>query len=241
MATPSVAAVLKINSNDLPAVPPSAIVHQRANITRPAGRPPRIPRCESVTRQKKNPSPIKEQQEEIVLTKEIHVTSKRRIKTKQEVIEDNIQVLIEQENEIIPDIIKQVQATPLRGKKKKLIQEDINIIPQLEPPPPPLVIENENIPKKTRGGRGKKKDEEDVKPIRTASLRNRKKQAEEEETEIPLPSKRTIKNKKLVEPEEVNKQFFFIFIYSLCFRIHRRQLKFVLLLHVVKRNHHLNL
>ena len=212
VATPSVAPVLTINSNNLPAIPPSAIVPQRANITRPAGRPPRIPRGESVTRQKKHTSPIKEQQqEETVLAEEIRFTSKRRIKTKQEIIEDNIEVIIEQKNDIIPDVVKQVQATPLRGRKKKIVGDDINIIPQLEPPPPqpvPLVIEDEVIPKKVRGGRGKKKDEEEVKPTRTTS-RNRKKQEEdvivEKEQIPPPPPKRTARNKKLVDKsEEVN-------------------------------------
>jgi len=144
-----------------------------------------------------------QQQEEIVFAQEIHVTSKRRIKTKQEIIEDNIEVIIEQQNEIIPDIIKQVQATPLRGKKKKIIQEDINNIPQLEPPPlPPPVQENEIIPKKTRGGRNKKKDEEAVKPTRPASIRNRKKQEEVivQREEILPPPKKVTRNKKLVEP-----------------------------------------
>jgi len=207
VATPSVAPVLTINSTDLPAVPPSAIVPQRANLARTAGRPPRIPRGESVTRQKKNPSPIKEQQEEILLAKEIHITSKRRIKSKQEIVEDNVEVIIEQNNEILPDIIKQVQSTPLRGRKKKIIQEDINHIPQLEPPPLTM-IENEILPKTTRGGRSKtKKDEEVAKPTRTASVRNRKKK-QDEDFILPAP-KKTTRNKKLVEPvvntEEVNK------------------------------------
>jgi len=185
LATPFVASVLTLNSTDLPAVPPSAIVPQRANLARPAGRPPRIPR-----REKKNSSPIKEQQqEEIVLAKEIRVSSKRRIKTKQEIIEDNIEVIIEQQNEILPDIINQVQSTPLRGRKKKILQENINHIPQLEPPAPLSEQENEIIiPKKTRGGRGKKKDEAEVKPTRTASVRNRKKQEEKED--IPPPPKK---------------------------------------------------
>jgi len=215
MATPSVVPVLTVNSNDLPAIPPSAIVPQRANLTRAAGRPPRIPRGESVTRQKKQTSPIKEQQEDIVLSEEIHVTTKRRIKTKQDIIEDNIEVIIEQQNEVIPDVTKQVQATPLRGKKKKIIQEDINNIPQLEPPVP-AIIENENIPKKTRGGRSKKKEDEEVKPTRTTS-RSRKKQQQQEEDKViiekeeipppPLsPPKRATRNKKVVEsvdkPEE---------------------------------------
>jgi hypothetical protein len=215
VATPSVVPVLTIHLTDLPAVPPSAIVPQRANLTRNVGRPPRIPRGESVTRHKKNPSPIKEQQEEIFLTKEIHIASKRHIKSKQEIFEDNVEVIIEQQTDILPDIIKQVQATPLRGRKKKIIQEDINHIPQLEPPPL-LMPENEIISKKTRGGRNKKKDQEEVKPTRTASVRNRKKQQEEEEVivpkeDIPPPPKKTTRNKKLVEPvvniEEVNKQF----------------------------------
>jgi hypothetical protein len=216
VATSSVVPVLTINSNnDLPAVPPSAIVPQRANL----GRPPRIPRGESVTRQKKNPSPIKEQQEEIILAKEIRVSSKRRIKTKQEIIEDHIEVIIEQQNEILPEIIKEVQSTPLRGRKKKVLQDDINLIPQLQPPPPPppplpiVEPENESIPKKTRGGRSKKKEEqEEVKPTRTASVRNRKKKEEKED--IPVPPKKTTRNKKLVEPvvniEEVNSYYLFI-------------------------------
>jgi hypothetical protein len=199
VATPSVAPpVLTINSAD---VPPSAIVHQRANINRNAARPPRIPRAESATRQKKNPSPIQEQQEDVVITKEIHLSSKRRIKTKEEFIEDNIEVIIEQQSEIIQDIITQVQATPLRGRKKKIIQEDLTNIPQLEPPPP-MVIENEIIPKKIRVGRNKKKGEQEEviitnKPTRTASLRNRKKI---EEPEIPPPPpKKTTRNKKMIE------------------------------------------
>jgi hypothetical protein len=196
VATSSVVPVLTINSNDLPAVPPSAIVPQRANV----GRPPRIPRGESVTRQKKNPSPIKEQQEDIVLAKEIRVSSKRRIKTKQEIIEDHIEVIIEQQNEILPEIIKDVQSTPLRGRKKKVLQDDINLIPQLQPPPLPIAEpEKEIIPKKTRGGRSKKKEEqEEVKPTRTASVRNRKKREEKED--IPPPPKKTTRGKKLVEP-----------------------------------------
>jgi hypothetical protein len=244
VATPLVASVLTINSNDLPAIPPSAIAHQRANLTRPAGRPPRIPRGESVTRQKKQTSPIKEQQEDIVLTEEIHVTSKRRIKTKHKIIEDTVEVIIEQQNEILPDIIKQVQTTPLRGRKKKILQEDINNIPQLEPPAP-LVIENEVISKKTRGGRKKKKVEEEIKPTRTTS-RSRKKQPQEEvaveKEEIPPPPKRTTRNKKLVEPvnkpEEVKSMIFPIFIFRFLFRNHLQR-KFVLLLHGVKRNHQL--
>ncbi len=221
---------------ELPAVPPSAIVPQRANLARNAGRPPRIPRGE-----KKNPSPIKEQQEEVLLTKEIRVSAKRRIKTKQEIIEDNIEVIIEQHNEILPDIINQVQSTPLRGRKKKIVQEDVYRMPQLEPPPPPPVLfepENEIIPKKTRGGRGKKKDEEEVKPTRPASVRNRKKQEEKED--IPPPPKKTTRNKKLVEPEEVNKRLFLVIIIDrLHFRFHHHHpRKFVLPHHVVKRNYH---
>jgi hypothetical protein len=221
-------------TTELPAVPPSAIVPQRANLARNAGRPPRIPRGE-----KKNPSPIKEQQEEVLLTKEIRVSAKRRIKTKQEIIEDNIEVIIEQQNEILPDIINQVQSTPLRGRKKKIVQENVYHMPQLEPPPPPVLFEPENeiIPKKTRGGRGKKKDEEEVKPTRPASVRNRKKQEEKED--IPPPPKKTTRNKKLVEPEEVNKRLFLaIIIDRLYFRFHHYPRKFVLPHHVVKRNHH---
>ena len=212
VATSSVVPVLTINSNDLPAVPPSAIVPQRANV----GRPPRIPRGESVTRQKKNPSPIKEQQEEIVLAKEIRVSSKRRIKTKHEIIEDQIDVIIEQKNEILPEIIKEVQSTPLRGRKKKILQDDINLIPQLEPPPPPSPLpivepEKEIVPKKTRVGRGKKKEEQQqeeivVKPTRTASVRNRKKPVGNDY--ITEPPKKATRGKKLIEPavvvEEVN-------------------------------------
>ena len=201
MATPSVAPVLTINSNDLPAVPPSAIVPQRAHI----GRPPRIPRSESATQQKKNPSPITEQQEEAVLAQEIRISSKRRIKTKHEIIEDQVEVIIEQQNEILPEIVKEVHSTPMRGRKKKIVQEDIHVIPQLEPPPlaPALPIsepENEVVPKKTRGGKSKKKDEqEEVKPTRTASARGRKKPEETEEVPAPLPKKPT-RGKKLVEP-----------------------------------------
>lgn len=203
VATPSVAPVLTITSNDLPAVPPSAIVPQRAHI----GRPPRIPRSESATQQKKNPSPITEQQEDVVITQEIRVSSKRRIKTKQEIVEDQVEVIIEQQTENLPDIIKEVQSTPMRGRKKKVIQEDIQIIPQLEPPPPALppampVLEPEIevVPKKTRGGRSKKKDEQaEVKPTRTASARGRKKQEETEEVPAPLPKKPT-RGKKLIEP-----------------------------------------
>ena len=242
MATPSVAPVLTMNSNDLPAVLPSAIAHQRANVTRPAGRPPRIPRGESASRQKKNASPIKEQNEETVLTKEIQITTKRRIKTKQEVIEDNIEVIIEQQTEIIPDMIKPVQATPLRGRKKKIVQDDANLIPQLEPPalPPtttttitaPVVEENEIIPKKARTARNKKKDDEDSKPKRTASARNRKKKEEEpqqqQQEDIPVAPKKTTRNKKLVEPaitieevlNELDRQDLFFFFY---FRIHQHR------------------
>ncbi|CAF0942777.1 unnamed protein product [Adineta ricciae] len=212
MATSSAAPVLTMNSNDLPTVLPSAIAPQRANVTRPAGRPPRIPRGESVSRQKKKASPIKEQNEETVLTREIQITTKRRIKTKQEVIEDNIEVVIEQQTEILPDMMKQVQATPLRGRKKKMVQDDANLIPQLEPPalPPttpttaPAVEKDETIPKKTRTGRNKKKDDEDSKPKRTASARNRKKQQQEEgeqqQEDVPVAPKKTTRNKKLVEP-----------------------------------------
>lgn len=223
VATSTAAPVLTINSTDLPAVPPSAIVPQRANLARAGGRPPRIPRGESVPRQKKVTSPIKEQQqEETILTKEVHVTSKRRIKSKQEIIEDNIEVIIELDSELVPDIIKQVQATPLRGRKKKVIQEDNNPIPELEPPPPLAlsVPENEIPPKKTRAGRSKTKKvdevEEEVKPTRAASARNRKKQQQQEEVVVieekvptPPPAKKTTRNKKLVEPvvniEEVKK------------------------------------
>ncbi|CAF4148820.1 unnamed protein product [Rotaria sp. Silwood2] len=206
MATPSVAPVLMLNSIDLPAALPSAIVPQRAKVGRTAGRPPRIPRGESETRQKKTSPPIlNEQQEEIIVTKEIYVSSKRQIKSKQEIIEDNVEIIIERQNEILPDIIKQVQTTPLRGRPKKIMQDNLNIIPQLEPPPP-IEQENEIIIKKTRGGgRNKKKDEkqqEEVKPTRTTSLRNRNKKQEEiliPKEEILVPSKRTTRNKKLVE------------------------------------------
>lgn len=241
VATPSVAPVLSINSNDLPAVPPSAIVPQRAHI----GRPPRIPRSESATQQKKNPSPITEQQEEVVLAQEIRVSSKRRVKTKQEIIEDHVEVIIEQQHEILPDIIKEVQSTPLRGRKKKVVQEDVQPIPQLEPPPPPAPAtpvpepENEVIPKKTRGGRSKKKEEqEEVKPTRTASARGRKKQEEPEEVPAPLPKKPT-RGKKLIEPivntEEVTEAQWCILNKPISFRFHQR--KFVLHHHVVRRNH----
>ena len=241
MAASSVAPVLTMTSNDLPTVLPSAIAPQRANVTRPAGRPPRMPRGESASRQKKKASPIKEQNEETVLTRDIQITTKRRIKTKQEVIEDNIEVIIEQQTEIIPDMMKQVQATPLRGRKKKMVQDDANLIPQLEPPALPLttatapvVEKNETIPKKTRTARNKKKDDEDSKPKRTASARNRKKQQQQEEEgeqqqeDVPAAPKKTTRNKKLVEPtttidevlNELDRQDVFFFFY---FRIHLHQ------------------
>ncbi|CAF5181727.1 unnamed protein product, partial [Rotaria sp. Silwood1] len=82
MATPSVPPVLLLKSTDLPTALPSAIVPQRAKVgrTAAAGRPPRIPRGESVTRQKKtSPLSVKEQQqEEIILSKEIYLSSKRQ-------------------------------------------------------------------------------------------------------------------------------------------------------------------
>ncbi|CAF3387241.1 unnamed protein product [Rotaria sp. Silwood1] len=208
MATPSVPPVLLLKSTDLPTALPSAIVPQRAKVgrTAAAGRPPRIPRGESVTRQKKtSPLSVKEQQqEEIILSKEIYLSSKRQIKSRQEIIEDNVEVVIEQQNDILPDIIKQVQTTPLRGRTKKTIQDNLNIIiPQVEPTP--VEQEKEIINKKTRGGRTKKKDEkpgDDVKPTRTTSLRNRNKKEEEFiiPKEVQVASKRTTRNKKFVEP-----------------------------------------
>ena len=239
VATPSVAPVLTIHSNDLPAGPPSAIVPQRAHI----GRPPRIPRSESATLQKKNPSPITEQQEEVALAQEIRVSSKRRVKTKQEIIEDHVEMIIEQQHEIMTDVVKEVQSTPLRGRKKKVVQEDVQPIPQLKPPPAPTAPipepENEIIPKKTRGGRGKKKEEqEEVKPARTASARGRKKQEEAEEAPAPLPKKPT-RGKKLIEPivntEEVTRRPLYVLNELVPFRIRHR--KFVLHHHVVRRNH----
>ncbi|CAF5045613.1 unnamed protein product, partial [Rotaria sp. Silwood1] len=206
--TPSVPPVLLLKSTDLPTALPSAIVPQRAKVgrTAAAGRPPRIPRGESVTRQKKtSPLSVKEQQqEEIILSKEIYLSSKRQIKSRQEIIEDNVEVVIEQQNDILPDIIKQVQTTPLRGRTKKTIQDNLNIIiPQVEPTP--VEQEKEIINKKTRGGRTKKKDEkpgDDVKPTRTTSLRNRNKKEEEFiiPKEVQVASKRTTRNKKFVEP-----------------------------------------
>ena len=76
-------------------------------------------------------------------------------------IEDQIEVIIEQQNEIVSEMIKEVQSTPLRGRKKKVLQNDVNLIPLLEPPPPIPISEpeSENVPKKTRGGRSKKKEE----------------------------------------------------------------------------------
>ncbi|CAF0847909.1 unnamed protein product [Rotaria sordida] len=200
MATPSVPPVLILNSTDIQTVLPSAIAPQRAKIGRTAGRPPRIPRGESVTRQKKiSSSIINEQQEEIIVAKEIYVSSKHQIKSKQEIIEDNIEIIIKQQNEILPDINKQVETTPLRGKRKKIIQDNLNIIPQSSSS---VEQENQIITKKTRNGRNKKKDEE-VKITRTASLRNRNKKEEViiiPEEDIPVPSKRTTRNKKLIEP-----------------------------------------
>ncbi|CAF0799489.1 unnamed protein product [Rotaria sordida] len=200
MATPSVPPVLILNSTDIQTILPSAIAPQRAKIGRTAGRPPRIPRGESVTRQKKiSSSIINEQQEEIIVAKEIYVSSKHQIKSKQEIIEDNIEIIIKQQNEILPDINKQVETTPLRGKRKKIIQDNLNIIPQSSSS---VEQENQIITKKTRNGRNKKKDEE-VKITRTASLRNRNKKEEViiiPKEDIPVPSKRTTRNKKLIEP-----------------------------------------
>ncbi|CAF4799493.1 unnamed protein product, partial [Rotaria magnacalcarata] len=76
-----------------------------------------------------------EQQEETILAKEIYISSKRQTKGNEEIIEENVEIVIEQTNEILPDIIKQVQTTPLRGKARKVNQENVNIIPQLESPP----------------------------------------------------------------------------------------------------------
>lgn len=222
LATPSVAPVLTINSTDLPAVPPSAIVPQRANV----GRPPRIPRSES--NPKKISSPIHEQTEEIItVEQEVQVSSKRRMKTKEILVENNLQVLIEEETEIRTEVVKQVQSTPLRGRKKKVVQDDNNQIPQLEPPPPPPQVEADDQPevievipaKKTRAGRSKKKQEVEeevkptrtasvrsrkdveVKPARTASVRGRKKQEEEEvAATVAVPAKKTTRSRKLVEP-----------------------------------------
>lgn len=203
MATPSVAPVLTINKTDLSTVLPSAIVPQRAKLGRTAARPPRIPRGESVTRQKKTSSMIKEQEEETILAKEIRITSKRQVKGKQAIIEDNIEVIIEQTTEALPPIIKQVQTTPLRGRAKKMIQETTNNMPL-----PVIAVEELEAPlKKTRGVRNKKEVEDKVKPTRTASIRNRNKKKEEveqivvqKEEKIPSPVKKTTRSRKLVEP-----------------------------------------
>ncbi|CAF4744182.1 unnamed protein product, partial [Rotaria magnacalcarata] len=80
---------------------PSAIVPQRAKVGRTGGRPPRIPRGESVTRQKHKTSNIKEQQEETILAKEIYISSKRQTKGNEEIIEENVEIVIEQTNEIL--------------------------------------------------------------------------------------------------------------------------------------------
>ncbi|CAF3714654.1 unnamed protein product [Rotaria socialis] len=211
MATPSVAPVLTKTTDALLTVLPSAIVPQRAKVGRTGGRPPRIPRGESVTREKHNTSNIKEQQEETILAKEVYISSKRQIKGNEEIIEENVEIVIEQTNEILPDIIKQVQTTPLRGKARKVNQENVNIIPQLESPPPvSSVQEIETITTKTRGGRGKKKVDEkkqEVKPTRVASARNRNKKEEViiPEEAIPKSSKRMTrtKNEDIISNEEV--------------------------------------
>ena len=211
VATPSVAPAFTMSSTDLPAIPPSAIVPQRANRARTgANRPPRPPRAESVSRQKKNPSPIKEQQveDETVVTEEIRLTSTRRIQTQQEIIEDNVQVIIEKSNQITTDMIRTVQATPLRGRKRKIVQEEPEPFPQLAPPPPPP-LEEEVRPKTARAGRSKKKGEDvapavTVQPTRASSLRLRKK-PEEVRQVTPSPPKKTTRNRKKTDnaPEEV--------------------------------------
>ena len=212
MATPLVAPAFTMNSTDLSAAPPSAIVPQRANLARAgANRPPRLPRGESATRQKKNPSPIREQPAEdaTVVIEEIRLTSKRRIQTKQEIVEDNVRVIIEQRSEISTDMIKSVQATPLRGRKKKIVQEEPEPIPQLEPPPPPppAVEEEEVRPKTARVARGKKKGEVAApvvtsQPMRASSLRNRKKPAEIRQVTPSPPKKATRNRKKTDNPTE---------------------------------------
>ena len=221
MATPSIPIVASISSADLSVAPPSAIVPQRANVTRTAGnRPPRLPRGESAARQKKNPSPIREQQQQeenddvgIVITEEIRVTSKRRVKNKQEIVEDTVRVIIEQHNELLPEMMKVAQATPLRGRKKKLIDDELSNMPLLEPPP---AVEIDKAPKSTRASRSKKKDDDggEVEATagstkRTASLRNRKKQPKAEEAApvdkpvvVSPPKKATRSKKKQEAPSE---------------------------------------
>lgn len=194
VATPSIAPTYTMTSNDLPAVPPSAIVPQRA-----ATRPPRLPRAESASRQqkkkKKDVSTVQEQpaEEELII-----VTSKQRIETTE------IQLLVIEQAEMV----KTVQATPMRGRKKKTVAVDPPAeepIPQLEPPPAVVV---ELPPKPSRAGRNKKKVPEPVDvPTRTRSSRTRKKQPEEVEEivvvkEIPsetLPKKSTRSRKKTEE------------------------------------------
>ena len=205
VATPLAAPALTLNSIDLPVIPLSAIVPERTNIGRVAGRPPRIPRGESDIRQKGNSSITEEQQETNILAKEMHVTSKRRIKVKQAIIEDNVEVQIEQKTEPISNVIKQVHATPLRGRKKK-----INNMPQLEPSSS-FVREDEIMPKKLRNGRNRNKnEEEEVRETRTNSLRSRNKQQLEKmivpKEEVP---KKPFRSRKLLESvinsEEVKK------------------------------------
>jgi len=205
MATPSVAPTYTMTNNDLPAVPPSAIVPQRA-----ATRPPRLPRAESASRQKKRKD-ISTVQEQPVEEELIIVTSKRRIETKEE--NNQIQlVVIEQENTLVADVVKTVQATPLRGRKKKTtaappVEEPT---PELEPPAPKPVVVAELPPKPSRAGRGKKKEQDPVTkpadlPTRTSSSRTRKKQENEEVVvvkEVPseiLPKKTTRSRKKTEE------------------------------------------
>ena len=214
VATPSIAVVATMSSADLSVAPPSAIVPQRANVTRTAGnRPPRLPRGESAARQKKtkkNPSPIREQQQEdndvgdVVITEEIRVTSKRRMKNKEEIVEDTVRVIIEQHTELLPEMMKVAQATPLRGRKKKLIDDELSNMPLLEPPP---AFDVDNAPKSTRASRSKKKDNDEVEAPavsntkRTASLRNRKKQQTAEEVVSP-PKKVTRSKKKQEAPSD---------------------------------------
>jgi hypothetical protein len=215
VATSSVAPALVINSTDLPPVPPSAIVPQRANLKRTmANRPPRLPRAESVTREKKASSPIQERsfEEETIVTDETRLTSKRRIRTKEHKIElDDVQVVVEQE--LVR--IQLVQTTPLRGRKKKALVDDAHQIPLLEPPA--LLVE-QDIPVKTlRTGRNKKKQESELVEVthqqhtRTSSLRQRKKHDDNNEIIVIeqvtgiLPKKVT-RNRKKTEPlpDEVN-------------------------------------
>ena len=228
MATPSVASVLTVNANDLPAIPPSAIVPQRANLTRTtASRPPRAPRANSASRQKKPASPIKEQtnETELIITEEVHVMSRRRIRTQQNIITEDVQVVLERSDQIIKS---SVQATPLRGRKKKTIAEDV---PDVSPLEIPVSVEPEILPKPTRAARGKKKepiatvDQE----VRSSSVRQRKKEEPVPNVpEIPTsPAKKSTRGrKKTNQPtEEVQINIFIdrlsTFILWRIFRLHR--------------------